>query len=258
MNDIVALVKCPECGREISDRADECIKCGYPLKEMKHKKRLQKYRQIMLLTFAIILISFLFVILGKKGLFHKHKFENAICTKPKTCSECGETEGDVAGHNPSIATCTESSICKDCGHIVSSPLGHTTSFGRCERCNTVQGQEWIDKIEENFLSANYYINSATKLLESDKEVHSILDDVLNYYELANKYYQDAYFMCMDYEVLSELKKNLKRLLAVELNITGSSNLSNLDIETFLDNANEYASLKEICELNMLNVKIDFF
>ncbi|MBD5511793.1 MAG: zinc ribbon domain-containing protein [Lachnospiraceae bacterium] len=28
----MALIKCPECGAEISDKADKCIKCGCPLK----------------------------------------------------------------------------------------------------------------------------------------------------------------------------------------------------------------------------------
>ena len=27
----MALIKCPECGKEISDRAQACIHCGYPL-----------------------------------------------------------------------------------------------------------------------------------------------------------------------------------------------------------------------------------
>jgi hypothetical protein len=30
---IMALIKCPECGAEVSDRADECINCGCPLNE---------------------------------------------------------------------------------------------------------------------------------------------------------------------------------------------------------------------------------
>ena len=29
----MALIKCPECGREISDKAKVCIHCGYPLGE---------------------------------------------------------------------------------------------------------------------------------------------------------------------------------------------------------------------------------
>lgn len=28
----MALIKCPECGKEISDQADRCIHCGYPLR----------------------------------------------------------------------------------------------------------------------------------------------------------------------------------------------------------------------------------
>lgn len=27
------LIQCPECGKEISDKSDKCIHCGYPLRE---------------------------------------------------------------------------------------------------------------------------------------------------------------------------------------------------------------------------------
>ena len=30
----MALIKCPECGREVSDRANACIHCGFPLNEV--------------------------------------------------------------------------------------------------------------------------------------------------------------------------------------------------------------------------------
>lgn len=29
----MALIKCPECGREVSDRAGSCPVCGYPIAE---------------------------------------------------------------------------------------------------------------------------------------------------------------------------------------------------------------------------------
>ena len=29
----MALIKCPECGKEISDKSDKCIHCGYPLSQ---------------------------------------------------------------------------------------------------------------------------------------------------------------------------------------------------------------------------------
>jgi len=29
----MALIKCPDCGTEVSDRARTCPKCGYPIDE---------------------------------------------------------------------------------------------------------------------------------------------------------------------------------------------------------------------------------
>ena len=31
----MALIKCPECGQEVSDRASQCPKCAFPIAEMK-------------------------------------------------------------------------------------------------------------------------------------------------------------------------------------------------------------------------------
>lgn len=33
----MALIKCPECGKEISDKANACIHCGYPLNEQEEE-----------------------------------------------------------------------------------------------------------------------------------------------------------------------------------------------------------------------------
>lgn len=30
----MALINCPECGNEVSDKAEVCIRCGYPLREV--------------------------------------------------------------------------------------------------------------------------------------------------------------------------------------------------------------------------------
>ena len=30
----MALIKCPECGKDISDKANQCIHCGYPLSQL--------------------------------------------------------------------------------------------------------------------------------------------------------------------------------------------------------------------------------
>ena len=40
----MSLINCPECGKEISDRANSCPNCGYPIKETaKYKIIINKY-----------------------------------------------------------------------------------------------------------------------------------------------------------------------------------------------------------------------
>lgn len=38
----MSLIKCPECGAEISDKARSCIHCGYPLPKLKEKTNFDK------------------------------------------------------------------------------------------------------------------------------------------------------------------------------------------------------------------------
>lgn len=33
IKDYMALIKCPECGKDVSDKAKACIHCGYPLQK---------------------------------------------------------------------------------------------------------------------------------------------------------------------------------------------------------------------------------
>lgn len=39
---IMALIKCPECGKEISEYADSCPNCGYSIKDYFEKKKQEK------------------------------------------------------------------------------------------------------------------------------------------------------------------------------------------------------------------------
>ena len=78
-----------------------------------------------------------------------HEWNDATCTEPKTCSKCGETEGEPLGHTeeviPAVApTCTETGLtegkkCSVCGEItvqqqVVDALGHDFAEGTCTRC----------------------------------------------------------------------------------------------------------------------------
>ena len=41
----MALIKCPECGKEISDAAVKCPNCGYPVKAEQKKKEKENKNQ---------------------------------------------------------------------------------------------------------------------------------------------------------------------------------------------------------------------
>ena len=81
----------------------------------------------------------------------EHDWVDATCEAPKTCSVCGETEGEALGHTEETvagkdATCTESGMtdgkkCTVCGETtveqtVIAPLGHTeeTVAGKAPTC----------------------------------------------------------------------------------------------------------------------------
>ncbi|MBR0341667.1 MAG: ribosomal protein L7/L12 [Oscillospiraceae bacterium] len=46
---IMALIKCPECGKEISDKSHQCIHCGFPLDEIVNTpQKAEKYYKVVL------------------------------------------------------------------------------------------------------------------------------------------------------------------------------------------------------------------
>jgi len=50
----MSLIKCPECGKEISDKASHCINCGYSLAWEEQKSRHDKRKVIVIIITAII------------------------------------------------------------------------------------------------------------------------------------------------------------------------------------------------------------
>ncbi len=77
----MAMIKCPECGKEISDKAEKCMNCGVELtdelkfqgyKLMKAKKEDHQYGLVAIL-FALLLPIVGFI-LGIVGVVKKERF----------------------------------------------------------------------------------------------------------------------------------------------------------------------------------------
>jgi hypothetical protein len=78
-----------------------------------------------------VLGCFILLAAAISGCGHEHTWAEATCTEPRTCTECGETEGEPLGHTLTEATCTEPKTCSVCGESEGEPLGHTWDMANC-------------------------------------------------------------------------------------------------------------------------------
>ena len=88
------------------------------------------------------------------GCGHEHIWTEATCTEPKTCSECGATEGEPLGHDWKEASCEKAKTCSRCGETEGEPLGHDwveatcNNPKTCSRCGKTEGEALGHKIEK--------------------------------------------------------------------------------------------------------------
>ena len=73
----MAIIKCPECGQEISDQSRNCIHCGYPLKKQKgivlkeHRNKILAVGAVFLgICAVIVLITFFLNRNSSKAAMH--------------------------------------------------------------------------------------------------------------------------------------------------------------------------------------------
>ena len=89
----------------------------------------------------------------------KHEVWNdADCVNPKTCAECGETEGAPLGHTWKAATCDAPKTCEVCAATEGEALGHSWADATCDApktCTTCKltegealGHDWQDATTE--------------------------------------------------------------------------------------------------------------
>lgn len=94
------------------------------------------------------------------GCGHEHTWVEATCTEPKTCSECGETDGEPLGHTWVEATCAEPKHCSVCGETEGEPLEHALTEANyqqaatCEVCGATVGEPLQAEFEKYGLTCN--------------------------------------------------------------------------------------------------------
>lgn len=123
--------------------------------ELQKRKKLLK-RAIWGISALIICLLIVLIIPNAaqiQCLFSGHQWKTATCTAPKTCSVCGETEGETLPHKWIAATCTKAKHCSVCGKEEGNLKAHTwvdatcTEAKHCSVCNkkegTAKGHTWV-------------------------------------------------------------------------------------------------------------------
>lgn len=96
------------------------IELGISLWKKEERKENTMKKKIALTLALLITLS-----LALTGCCLSHEWVEATCTEPKTCSKCGETEGEALGHTWNDATCTAPKTCSVCAETEGEALGHT-------------------------------------------------------------------------------------------------------------------------------------
>lgn len=176
----MALIKCPECNREVSDQAKICPHCGYKLTKIKRK--ISRAKKNTIIIFSIIIpvftiewiIYFFFSPITFPWCCY-HNINPATCTEAQTCSRCGKTWGRPLGHNWQEATCVEAKKCITCGTTDGKALGHSWQPATCimpQKCSVCG--ETIGEATGHVLEDYICVNCGESIVTSS-DVENILD-----------------------------------------------------------------------------------
>ena len=113
------------------------------------------------------------------GCFHKHTFADATCTEPKTCTVCGETEGE--------------------------PLGHTCEIGTCKQCGEFQNSDLWKKITDYIDKADQSITVETTMIGNSSDPYFSIVNSQKYVDGAQLYLSSASTLCGSYKELVNLR-----------------------------------------------------
>ena len=156
---------------------------------------------------------------------HKHTFADATCTEPKTCTECGETEGEALGHTVNIGQCAT------CGQLL-NPDGDITKLANIN-----------DKLGEYFNDISGYLTDYNEYKDNEDMADMAYASLLmvgNWVGYINDEYKKVADILKKYPECSECVEKLNAVLNYELGMPKSDSKS--DCISYINEFNEYIEL----------------
>ena len=164
----------------------------------------------------------------------EHEWTDATCTEPKTCSICGETEGEALGHSEETipgkaATCTETGLtdgvkCSVCDEILVAQEeipanNHSYENGICTVCGNIESGVARISGKNRFLTAFAIADELKAVLGTEKfeavvvaYSHNFPDALTGSYLAAVK---DAPVLLVNDDVIADVQAYITENLAAD-------------------------------------------
>lgn len=151
------------------------------------------------IIFSLILTG---IILAFVGCSHKHDFIDASCLAPKTCTECGETEGTALGHQWNEATCMTAKTCAVCGETEGTRIEHDTTDGKCSMC----GLDYYEELQSLIMKHGEYLHQVVAGKDFSSYIYKI--DYAYNGDHVIRIGTDTESCWLEYRILGETNKNI--------------------------------------------------
>lgn len=157
----------------------------------------KKWLPLVIGVVSALIAAIVFVVAGNTNIVHTHNWQGATCATPKTCTECGKTDGVALDHVWLKASCDRPEQCNRCGAQRGEPISHqwvdatTTKPKTCSVCGKTEGVSLKQQRQE----AMEALMQQAQLLINDRQYVKairILKDVFT--EYGN---QEAYELMVD-------------------------------------------------------------
>lgn len=125
-----------------------------------------------------------------KGEALGHTWEDATCTAPKTCSVCEKTEGEALGHTWVDATCEAPKTCSVCKETEGEALGHDWDVQNCTRCSEIRNvgyKDYPDVPDFGYVFPTYLEPARVQQFDGFEGYFYSYDDIEKYKESVDKY-----------------------------------------------------------------------